>query len=112
MRSSIVVIFAMLSCPAFAQDAGPKPQAQSATCFDIALPPANAAPYGPILINRCTGATWLLSRERAMDAHGKPTSMFVYRWHHLADVGAEAILAFPNPSKLPETPAPAIKPSQ
>jgi hypothetical protein len=65
----------------------------SKQCFDIVMPPrggqsiiANAG--DSILLNRCTGDTWLLVKTSA----GKTGNNFVYRWYPLKTGSDEAVL--------------------
>jgi hypothetical protein len=75
MRSMFaIIILAMISSPAWAQGTpsillGP---GTAALCFDV-VPATGDTPFGPILINHCTGATWLLVREDVSDVKGTPT---------------------------------------
>jgi hypothetical protein len=93
----------MISSPAWAQGTpsillGP---GTAALCFDV-VPTTGDAPFGPILINRCTGATWLLVREDAPDMKGTPTGKFTFRWHPLGSAANEVIL---GPRGLPGSPS-------
>jgi hypothetical protein len=70
---------------------------EQALCFDIISPRDAARLDGSILLDRCTGQTWLLSRS------GKRGGVLGYRWTMLA---AEGDL-IRKPSARPEPPAPA-----
>jgi hypothetical protein len=63
-------------------------------CFDIISPRDAARLDGSILLDRCTGQTWLLSRS------GKRGGMVGYRWTMLAAEGdlIKKPLAGPEPS--------------
>src|SRR5579863_2316484 len=52
------LIFAVLM--AASANAGPTAPTPAGACFEIVVSPQGAEPLAPILINRCTGATWLL----------------------------------------------------
>jgi hypothetical protein len=67
-----------------AQEAAP--QSPAAQCWKIVSPQANVAPYGLILLDQCTGKTWLLSkivkrekRPENPNEKAKPDT-FTYRW--------------------------------
>jgi hypothetical protein len=96
----VIVAFAVVaaSAPAFAQDAASKPTTFDGVCFDVVPTTGNAAPFGPILVNRCTGATWLLAREPVSDAKGKTTNNFSFAWSPLEIERSPAILGFPETS--------------
>jgi len=57
--------------------------AQEKDCFSVTSPAQ--ATLGSILINRCTGATWILNRVRTN------TGTVVIRWFPLSTEQAEAI---------------------
>jgi len=61
----------------------PAATAQEKDCFSITSPAA--ATLGAILINRCTGETWLLSRART-------NSGIMLRWFPLSTERVEAII--------------------
>jgi hypothetical protein len=76
----------LIARAAFAEDAAePK---LSGACFDIVRPATDMA-AGAILLNRCTGETWLLVRSR--NRNGKA---FVYRWHPIGR-GTMKVAAIP-----------------
>jgi hypothetical protein len=67
-----------------AQEAAP--QSPAAQCWSIVSPQASVAPYGLILLDKCTGKTWLLSkivnRQKLPEnpqEKAKPDT-FTYRW--------------------------------
>jgi hypothetical protein len=103
---SIVLITAAL--PALAQTPAPSvpaekpaasaPASPSTLCYEVVSTTASTLPYAPILVDRCTGRTWLLAGDRVADAQGKPTGAFAFRWHPLGNTAEEAVLAFPEPS--------------
>jgi hypothetical protein len=68
--------------------------ASQATCFDVLMPPSDSQPAGAILLNRCSGQTWILVRTYQPHARGIPA----YRWSPVASDAA-------NPK--PPAPAPA-----
>ena len=55
-----------------AQDAQQKsPDAASASaCFEIVAPPPDRFPAGNLLLNKCTGTTWMLVREQLKGNRG------------------------------------------
>lgn len=117
MRSKNIVVGVVvaISVPALAQE-GPAKSETRTPCFELVMM-QNSIAYGPILVNRCTGATWMLVRESLPRAKGNSEEPFTYRWHPLATEENEAILGYPA-LKLPRPPPTApfnpdvLKPSR
>ena len=63
-------------------------RAQHGSCFDVVAAPSETQPAGAILLNRCSGQTWILVRTYQAPAKGSP-GHFVYRWSALASDGIE-----------------------
>jgi len=114
----IVAVLACLPVMAAAQAPAPEPSPapasapastlapQPAHCFDIVTLPANMQPYSPVLLNHCSGASWMLGHENITDANGKLTNEFVYRWYPLNISAEEAFLL-----KAGGSPIPPVKPA-
>jgi hypothetical protein len=106
---SIVLITAALpalaqtpASPAAAENPAPAiPASPSTLCYEVVSTTASTLPYAPLLVDRCTGRTWLLAGDRVADAQGKPTGAFAFRWHPLGNTAEEAVLAFPEQSPAP-----------
>ena len=102
----------MTSATASAQEAPQPPAAAtSALCFDLVFPPGEGQLHTPFLLNRCTGATWLLVKTILNDEHGKPSDRFGFEWRPLtvqtdgAGLTASNLAASPMPSLYPPRPA-------
>jgi hypothetical protein len=99
-------ILAAASLPARAQGGSlllgqaypPTGQGSTPTCFEVV---AGAGEIGPILVNRCTGATWFLAREAA---RGGAAGDFSWRWHPIGSAGTEVILGYPGLPGSPNVP--------
>lgn len=83
----VSVLFLCVWCLAIharAQGAAAPPPASPAAvqpvCFDMKFANYADPPNVPFLINRCTGATWMLTRDNLYDAGGRPTGNFAWRW--------------------------------
>jgi hypothetical protein len=103
-RSTAFLIALALAVPAGQAAAqSPQPAVQAGACFEVV--PAQARPYptGPILLNRCSGQTWLLVRSYHDGQDGGVGSL-AYRWRPIATDDREAVLA---PARS-ERPAPRI----
>lgn len=97
---------AMLSPAVLAQDNLSKtPATPSGACFEVIPAVINAVPYAPILVDRCDGRTWILTRGDLPDVKGH-AGAFAFRWHPLINMENEAVLTFPEPPK--PMPAPNI----
>jgi hypothetical protein len=91
--------------PAPAPAATPKPAAPDAgaaaqpsstrtePCFDILSPAQGSSPDGMMLIDKCSGRTWLLIRIPIPDDKGNPTTEFAYRWAPILYGDREALLS-------------------
>lgn len=85
-----------------AMDASAQMAEVQAQCFDVITSRNTNQLEGSILLNRCSGQTWLLSRN------ARRSGMFGYRWNLLVADGAEISKPLPRPE--PRIPAP-IRPS-
>jgi hypothetical protein len=94
------LVIAALSLPT--PDASAQTAEVQTHCFDIISPRNTAQPDGSILLDRCTGQTWLLSRN------GRRGGVPGYRWTLLVADGGEIGKALLRPE--PRTPAP-LRPS-
>jgi hypothetical protein len=73
-----VALVALPAGDALAQGA-----ASQAACFEVLAGPSEMQPAGAILLNRCSGETWILVRTYPSPARGTPA----YRWSAIiADV--------------------------
>jgi hypothetical protein len=101
-RAACFMITALLielpAADASAQTAG----AQANLCFDIISTRNTAQLEGAILLNRCTGQSWLLTRN------GRRGRVIAYRWNLLVAEGGEIGKPLPRPEV--HMPAP-VRPS-
>jgi len=128
-RSTILFVAAgLLAAPAGAQQlpvptpapapaAVPKPEATTAPqpvptrsdpCFDILSPGQGSSPDGMMLIDKCSGRTWLLIRIPIPDDKGNATTEFAYRWAPILYGDREALLSIAGHKDAPP-PAPGAK---
>jgi hypothetical protein len=106
--------------PAPAPAAVPKPAAPDAPaaaqgaatrsdpCFDILSPGQGTSPDGMMLIDKCSGRTWLLIRIPIPDDKGNATTEFAYRWAPILYGDREALLSIAGQKDAPP-PAPGAK---
>lgn len=83
---------ALLPVVAMAQSAPPPPA--GGACYEMLPGEANTLPGSPMLINKCTGQTYVLMRG---PAKGKAAGSPAYRWQPIA-VGDDAPEARPKPA--------------
>jgi hypothetical protein len=83
---------------AMAQSESGRPMA----CFEVTVTQARLSLTDVILLNRCSGETWLLVRAHKTDHLAPTTGSFVYRWRPIAIDRVE------KATELPPHPIPAI----
>ena len=93
-----------LAAPALGQAPPAAPNATTQECFHI-LPPSGP-PFFPMLLNGCTGATWILVRNYVPDDKGNPAGSFIWRWSPMLVDQGEATLS----NVIPTAPAPPGQP--
>ena len=77
-------------------------EAQASPCFDIITVRNTAQPGGAILLNRCTGQTWLLTRN------ARRGGALAYRWNLVVADGGEIGRPLPRPEvRMPAIVAPS-----
>ena len=94
------------------QTQGQAPAAQAAAaapartepCYTIVPPPQGLGPDGSVMLDRCTGKTWLLIRIAIPNDQGELTGDFTYRWAPILYGDREALLSAPLPA--PKAPPP------
>jgi hypothetical protein len=100
MKKSVFFAVGLLAVAAVPTQAAPSPSSSPfaglpdppppAECFEYIEP--KMLPVAPMLLNRCTGYTWMLVRHPVGNAQDPATGPIVYRWAPiLADKG-EAVL--------------------
>jgi hypothetical protein len=87
-------LFALLPLAVLAQEGGKAPS-DATHCFDVTQYSGNVPPFGPILVNRCTGSTWLLVRSDT-PVNGRETATFAFQWAPLMVGTEEAQIPIPK----------------
>ena len=67
----------------------PPPTAAPVECYDLKFANFASPPAAPFLLNRCTGATWILIHVNLVDPHGAQTQS-AWRWAPLNTEQTEA----------------------
>jgi hypothetical protein len=70
----------------------PTPSPPATSCFDVVATASDASPNAPIMIDRCTGRTWLLVRT-PLDKGG---TSFTYLWYPISAGTGALVLHFPT----------------
>lgn len=100
----IVAVTALCIGQAHAEDATPAPpinsqqqapESKPGQCYTVVAPAQGVDPESTILVNGCTGATWLLVRTPVLDVKGKPTKTFTFTWHPLPIDTDVPVLSYP-----------------
>lgn len=98
----LVVAFAVNAAPsiAWAQQGASKAtqRPENIACFEVVYGNQNAVPHRPILVNRCTGATWLLENAFARDSSGKLTHTLGWYWNPLPIGRIDGMVVDPLPT--------------
>ncbi len=76
-----LIAVALMALPAEAALA--QGSASQAACFEVLAGPSETQPAGAILLNPCSGQTWLLVRTSPSPARGGPGHP-LYRWSAIA----------------------------
>lgn len=94
MKRAVPIIASALvaiGVPAMAADA-------PVACFEI-VAPAEHAGWEALMLNKCTGASWILVRSTVYRG-GKPTDDYAYRWFPVVVSRDEAEIHTPTMSEL------------
>jgi hypothetical protein len=69
--------------------------APTGPCWEIYMP-NQTQPYAPILLDKCAGVTYILTKDPIADRSGKRTDSWTWRWSPLHADQDEAVLSMPN----------------
>lgn len=90
-RLKCVLTCGLVLLPAVAVAQSVPPAPADGACYEMFAAEINTLPGSPMLINKCTGQTYVLTRAPAKKAAGGPT----YRWLPIAMDDAPAVKAQP-----------------
>ena len=76
-------------------------ESAKAMCFEV-ISPSQTAQSNQIMLDRCTGATWLLVRVSLPDMPGRPSQSFTYQWEQLTISSEPPILSYNTPPIFPQ----------
>jgi hypothetical protein len=83
------LLFAAVAFPALAQ---------STTCWEITTPAQGITPEALVLLNKCDGKTWIMTRVYFVDKQGKRTGGWAFRWSPILQQEDETVLTLPKPN--------------
>ena len=58
----------------------PKPSSENADCWQMSAPMKEMTPFVLILLNKCTGSSWNLTRITISDPTAAASGNYAYRW--------------------------------
>jgi hypothetical protein len=97
MRGIVVaIVFLIFTCPIAAAQKSDF-EGKPGQCFEVLMAPRGGTnvlstdPASSILLNRCTGDTWMLVRT-TVSKTGKPEE-YAYRWYPISVGSSEALLS-------------------
>jgi hypothetical protein len=94
-RAACLMIAALLNELLVIDASAQTAEARASLCFDIINTRTAAQMEGSILLNRCTGQTWLLTRS------ARRGGALSYRWNLLAADGGEISKPLPPEVRMP-----------
>ena len=69
----------------------PKSQSEKQACWEMSTPMKELVPFVLILLNKCTGSSWILTRITNSEPNSTTSGSFSYRWVPLDGSGGEAV---------------------
>ena len=69
----------------------PRTQSENQACWEMSTPMKELVPFVVILLNKCTGNSWILTRITNSAPSWTASGSFSYRWVPLDGSGGEAI---------------------
>jgi hypothetical protein len=85
-------------CTALAQS--PEGAQPSGACYQVLAGRAGSRPAGTILLNRCSGQTWMLIQARQSVADGIDGGQVAYRWSPIATADTQVAVNPSRPAKI------------
>jgi len=101
----VLIGVALIGAPSDRAMAQSQPERPGGACFDVVPAQAKSSSTAAILVNRCSGETWVLVRTQETDQRVQ-TGGFGYRWRPIAIDRAEAAV---QPQRRPVTEPPKAR---
>ena len=102
-----LISLTLISVPLDRAIAQSETERPAVACFEVTLAQTKPSLTDVMLLNRCSGETWLLVRTHKTDQLPQ-TSGFVYRWRPIAIDRVEKATELP-PRPIPAMPQPTAK---
>jgi hypothetical protein len=67
-----------------------KSQSENQVCWEMSAPMKELTPFVLILLNKCTGGSWILTRTTTSAPTSTSSGNFSYRWVALEGGGSQA----------------------
>ena len=90
MRMHLVLLTGAILSGASSQVSAqqPKPSSENTACWEMSAPMKELAPFVLILLNKCTGSSWNLTRITISEPTAAVSGHYSYQWVPLdGDVG-------------------------
>jgi hypothetical protein len=104
MQGQLASLSAVLLALSGSGLAAQSPPASPGECYEIINPLRGGT--GLILLNRCNGSTWMLTRDPLLDADKRPNRSSTFTWHPLQTAKEPPVLFEIAPAPPPPTPKP------
>ena len=103
-----LISLTLISVPLDRTIAQSETERPAVACFEVTLAQTKPSLTDVMLLNRCSGETWLLVRTHKTDQLPQTTSGFAYRWRPIAIDRVEKANELP-PRPIPATPQPTAR---
>lgn len=78
----------------------PEAMQPNGACFEVVATHAGTQPEGAILLNRCSGQTWMLVRTRQPSEKDGNGGQGAYRWSPIKTADTQVAITPPAPLKI------------
>jgi hypothetical protein len=69
----------------------PKPSSENTACWEMSAPMKELTPFVLILLNKCTGSSWNLTRITISEPTAAASGHYAYRWVPLDSGVSQAV---------------------
>lgn len=88
MKSILLILLMLAVSACIPEETAEKNDSLKIACFDI-VQVKGVAPNSPLLIDKCTGETWMILRSNAPLQKGQKKPDFYYGWYRVERYAAE-----------------------
>src|ERR1700688_3244150 len=87
-NAALLLMLTAILSPSFA--AQPQPETSTAGCYEIVTP--FRGDTGLILLNRCNGSTWMMTRDPMLGTDQRPNGSSTFSWHPIETAKGPPVL--------------------